>query len=110
MSGGTGSDLVTDPNITAPDAGRPISGAGIPSNACVGPVTDNGPRFDTAATGSSTPTNPANKAYFGSFQVVDCTSNAPQPLTGAVTSVTLAAETTADRPAVLVDHRDAGWR
>ncbi len=98
VSGGTGSDFVTDPGITAPDAGRPISGSGIPDNACVGPVTDNGPRFDTAPTGSSTATNPADKAYFGSFQVVDCTTNAPQALTGDVTSVTLAAETTATDP------------
>lgn len=98
VSGGTGSNVITDPAITAPDAGRPISGTGIPANACVGPVTDTGPRFDTAPTGSSTATNPANKAYFGSFQVVDCTSNAPLALSDAVTSVSFPAETTANDP------------
>ena len=43
-------------------------------------------------------TNPADKAYIGTFQVVDCTSNAIEPLTGAVTSVTFAAETNATDP------------
>ena len=38
-------------------------------------------------------TNPANKAYVGTFQVVDCTTNAVDVLTDAVTTVTLAAET-----------------
>jgi hypothetical protein len=100
VSGGIGSDVITDPGITAPDAGRAISGAGIPANACVGPVTDAGPRFDTTSnTGSTkTLTNPANKAYIGTFDVVDCTSNAIEPLTGAVSSVTLAAETSEDDP------------
>jgi hypothetical protein len=44
------------------------------------------------------PTNPANKAYVGSFEVVDCTTNAVDVLTGAVTGVTLAAETAATDP------------
>ena len=85
MSGSAGSDVITDPTITAPDAGRPISGTGIPANACVGPVTDTGPRFDTvsSAAPAKAPTNPANKAYIGTFQVVDCTSNAVDVLTGA---------------------------
>ena len=99
--GGTiGSDVVTDPAVTAPDAGRPISGTGIPANACVGPVTDSGPRFDTASSAAATKpvTNPADKAYIGTFQVVDCTSNAIEPLTGAVTSVTFAAETNTTDP------------
>ena len=100
VGGSIGSDVVTDPAITAPDAGRAISGAGIPANACVGPVTDAGPRFDTVSSAATTKpaTNPANKAYIGTFQVVDCTSNAVVPLTGAVTSVTLAAETNATDP------------
>ena len=102
VSGSAGSDVITDPSITAPDAGRPISGAGIPANACVGPVSDAGPRFDTvssAASSSTRPvTNPANKAYIGTFEVVDCTSNSVQPLSGAVASVSFAAETTATDP------------
>ena len=102
VSGSTGSDVITDPSITAPDAGRPVSGAGIPANACVGPVSDAGPRFDTvstAAPSSTRPaTNPADKAYIGSFEVVDCTTNAVEPLTGAVTSVSFPAETTSTDP------------
>jgi hypothetical protein len=100
VSGAVGSDVVTDPSITAPDAGRSISGAGIPANACVGPVTDGGPRFDTVSSAAAVKaaTNPANKAYIGTFEVVDCTSNAVEPLTAAVTSVALAAETNATDP------------
>ena len=100
VSGAIGSDVITDPAITAPDAGRPISGAGIPANSCVGPVTDGGPRFDTVSSAASVKdaTNPGNKAYIGTFDVVDCTSNAVEPLSGAVTSVTFAAETAATDP------------
>jgi hypothetical protein len=98
VSGSAGNDVITDPAILAPDAGRAISGTGIPDNACVGPVTDSGPRFDTAPTGSHTATNPADKAYTGSFEVVDCTTNNVDTLTTAVTSVTLAAETSATDP------------
>ena len=100
VSGAIGGDMITDPSITAPDAGRPISGTGIPVNACVGPVTDTGARFDTVSSANpvKAPTNPANKAYIGSFEVVDCTSNNVDVLTGAVTSVHLAAETNATDP------------
>jgi Phosphoesterase family len=100
VSGSTKTNLVVDPSITAPDAGRPISGTGIPANACVGPVTDAGPRFDTASSASATKpsTNPANKAYYGSFQLVDCTTGNPDAVSGDVTSVQFAAETTASDP------------
>jgi hypothetical protein len=100
VNGAIGSDVITDPSITAPDAGRLISGAGIPANACVGPVTDAGPRFDTVSSAASVKgaTNPANKAYIGTFEVVDCTTNAVEPLAAAVTSVTFAAETNATDP------------
>ncbi|MBV9661534.1 MAG: hypothetical protein JO337_10285 [Acidimicrobiales bacterium] len=102
VSGAAGSDVITDPSILAPDAGRSISGTGIPANACVGPVTDAGPRTDTvsssAASSSRPVTNPANKAYIGTFQVVNCATNQVQPLSGAVTSVTFAAETSATDP------------
>jgi hypothetical protein len=100
VSGSPGSDVVTDPSITAPDAGRAITGTGIPANACVGPVSDSGPRFDTVSSANPTKatTNPANKAYIGTFQVVDCTSNNVEPLTDNVTSVQFAAETNATDP------------
>jgi hypothetical protein len=100
VGGSIGSDVITDPAVTAPDAGRGISGTGIPANACVGPVSDAGPRFDTASSAAATKpaTNPSDKAYIGTFQVVDCTSNAVEPLTGAVTGVTYAAETNATDP------------
>jgi hypothetical protein len=100
VGGSIGSDVITDPAITAPDAGRSISGTGIPANACVGPVTDAGPRFDTASSAAATKpaTNPGNKAYIGTFEVVDCTTNSVEPLAGPVTSVTFAAETNATDP------------
>jgi hypothetical protein len=102
VSGSSGSDVITDPSILAPDAGRPISGAGIPANACVGPVTDAGPRTDTVSSTASSATrpatNPADKAYIGTFEVVDCTSNNVEPLTGTVTSVGFAAETSSTDP------------
>ncbi|MGN6605770.1 MAG: alkaline phosphatase family protein [Jatrophihabitans sp.] len=102
VGGITGTNTVIDPNITAPDAGRRIVDGtpGFAANSCVGPVTDAGPRFDTGSTAAATKpaSNPANKAYVGSFQVVDCTTNAPVALAGDVASVTLAAETPANDP------------
>jgi hypothetical protein len=100
VSGSAGSDVITDPAILAPDAGRPISGAGIPDNACVGPVTDAGPRFDTASSAAATKpaTNPADKAYIGTFEVVDCTSNAVLPLSDTVSSISFPAETAKTDP------------
>ncbi len=100
VGGISGTNTVIDPNIVAPDAGRPITGAGIPANACVGPVTDAGPRFDTGSSSAATKpaSNPADKAYVGSFQVVDCTTNNAAALTGDVSSVTLAAETPGTDP------------
>jgi hypothetical protein len=101
VSGSAGSEVITDPQILAPDAGRPITGAGIPANACVGPVTDSGPRTDTVSSTAKSgqpATNPADVAYIGTFQVVDCTTNAVEPLTGDVTSVSFAAETAATDP------------
>lgn len=95
-------NVIVDPAVTAPDAGRTVIGTGIPANSCVGAVSDTGPRFDTvssAAAASSRPaSNPGDKAYVGSFQVVTCgTSTSVGALTG-VTSVTLGAETTATDP------------
>ncbi|HEV7203368.1 MAG TPA: alkaline phosphatase family protein [Jatrophihabitans sp.] len=100
VGGITGTNTIIDPNVTAPDAGRSITGTGIPANACVGPVTDAGPRFDTGSTSAPVKpaSNPADKAYVGSFQVVDCTTNSAAALTGDVPSVTLAAETSATDP------------
>ncbi len=100
VSGSSGGASVIDPNITAPDAGRQISGAGIPANACVGPVTDSGPRFDTASSAATTKpaSNPANKAYYGSFKLVDCTTGNPETLSGAVTSIQFTAESAASDP------------
>ena len=112
VSGGSGSNTVIDPSIIAPDAGRPISGAGIPANACVGPVTDAGPRFDTVSSASATKpaTNPANKAYVGSFQVVDCTTGQRRHADRRRHERARRRGDHRDRPAVLVDDRDAGRR
>ena len=90
-TGGPGSNLITDPNVLAPDAGRSVTGTNIPSGAFVGPVYDTGPVFDPAPSASG------NKAYAGSFQLVDAHGTALFP-TGPVSGVTLGAETPASDP------------
>ncbi len=86
VSGGSGSDVVTDPSITAPDAGRAITGDGHPRE-CLRRTGDRcrarASTRSAAPPRSRRPTNPANKAYIGTFEVVDCTSNAVDVLTGA---------------------------
>jgi hypothetical protein len=98
VSGGTTSNVITDPNVLAPDAGRSLTGTNIPAGSFVGPVSDTGPNFATVGAGqTANPANPANKAYTGTFQLVDGSNNPVTP-TGPVTSVIYGAETAATDP------------
>jgi hypothetical protein len=99
INGGTGGSTIVDPAILATDAGRPVSGTNIPAGSLVGPVSDTGPVFNTVANGTTNtnPSNPLNKAYQGSFQLVDASGNPVTP-TGLVNSITFPAETAANDP------------
>jgi hypothetical protein len=97
VSGGTSGNVITDPNVIGPDAGRTVTGTNIPAGSFVGSVSDTGPRFDTTAPGAPNASNPANKAYVGTFQLVDASNNPVTP-TGPVSSVVLGAETAANDP------------
>ncbi len=112
VSGSSGSNIITDPSILAPDAGRPITGTGIPSNACVGPVTDTGPRFDTVSSASATkaPTNPANKAFVGNVPGGGLHHQRGRRAHRRRDERELRRGDCRDRPAPVVHDRDAGWR
>ena len=100
VSGTDAGAQIIDPSILATDAGRPVSGTNIPAGALVGPVTDSGPIFNTVSSAAGTTPaagNPANKAYQGSFQLVDASGNPLSP-TGPVNSVSFPAETAANDP------------
>jgi Phosphoesterase family len=85
-----GSSTIADNSAVATDAGRPVTGNGIPAGAFVGQVTDT----------PSTPTVPAQNgglADTGSFTLVDGSGN-PLPTTGPVSGVTLGGRTAATDP------------
>ena len=82
VTGGTGSNVISDNSILADDTGRGVTGTNIPANSFIGAVTDTGPDFPTTNTGSVTT---------GSFQLVS-QNGSPVAPTGPVTSVTLSAE------------------
>jgi hypothetical protein len=88
------SSTIDDNSIQINSEGRSVSGAGIPSGAFVGQVTDS----PATATTCSTCT-PAGAAYTGSFELVDANGN-PLTTTAAGTSETimLGAESAADDP------------
>jgi hypothetical protein len=90
----SGVSTIYDPSITATDAGRAVSGAGIPAGAFVGSVTD-APTTAASATDS---------AVTGFFTLVDASGNALDTI-GPVSGVMLAARTTANDP--LYDATDA---
>jgi hypothetical protein len=88
------SPTIIDPSIIATDAGRSVTGAGIPAGAFVGQVTD-------------TPTVPASASdpgEVGFFTLVNSTGQALDT-TAAVSGVTLGARTPATDP--LYDATDA---
>jgi hypothetical protein len=82
VTGGPGSNVITDPSITAIDTGREVTGANIPANSFVGAVTNTGPEFPATNTGAVTT---------GSFQLVSQNGSPVDP-TGPVASITLSAE------------------
>ena len=82
VTGGSGSNVISDNAILADDTGREVTGTNIPANSFVGAVTNTGPLFPTTNTGSATT---------GSFQLVSQNGSPVDP-TGTVTSITLSAE------------------
>ncbi len=82
VTGGPGSNVISDNSILADDTGREVTGPNIPANSFVGAVTDTGPDFPTTNTGSATT---------GSFQLVSQDGSPADP-TGPVTGITLSAE------------------
>jgi hypothetical protein len=81
-----GSNVIADNSIVATDAGRSISGAGVPAGAYVGQVTDT-PVTATGPKGSS-----GGFVDTGSFTLVG-SSGQPMVTTAAVSGVVLGAET-----------------
>jgi len=82
VTGGSGSNVISDNSIVADDTGREVTGTNIPANSFVGAVSDTGPDFPTTNTGLATT---------GSFQLVSQNGSPVDP-TGPVTSITLSAE------------------
>src|SRR5208283_2090372 len=82
VTGGTGSNVITDPSILSDDTGRAVTGTDVPANSFVGTVTNTGPLFPTTSAGSATT---------GSFQLVGQNGSPVDP-TGPVSSITLSAE------------------
>ena len=82
VTGGNGSNVITDPSILSDDTGRAVTGTNIPANSFVGAVTNTGPLFPTTSTGSATT---------GAFQLVGQNGSPVDP-TGPVGSITLSAE------------------
>jgi hypothetical protein len=82
ITGGPGSNVISDNSILADDTGREVTGTNIPANSFVGAVTDTGPDFPTTSTGSATT---------GSFQLVSQNGSPVDPA-GPLTSITLSAE------------------
>src|SRR6201999_207900 len=92
-----GSTTIADNAIVSTDAGRAVTGVGIPAGAFVGPVSDT---FVTA----TAPSQSGGLADTGSFTLVDASKN-PMKTTAAVSSIVLAARTATDDP--LFDATDA---
>ena len=82
VTGGTGSNVITDPSILANDTGRAVTGTNIPANSFVGAVTNTGPEFPTTPTGAVTT---------GSFDLVGQDGSPVDP-TGPLSGITLSAE------------------
>jgi hypothetical protein len=82
VTGGPGSNVISDTSILADDTGREVTGTSIPANSFVGAVTDTGPDFPATSTGSATT---------GSFQLVTQDGSPASPA-GPLTTITLSAE------------------
>ena len=86
-----GSATVNDNSAVATDAGRTVTGTGIPAGAYVGAVTDT-PKTATGPRGTA-----GGTVDTGSFTLVDSGGNSLQT-SGAVSGVTLGARTPATDP------------
>jgi len=91
-------DMIQDPSITKIDQGRGVTGNGIPAGAYVGRVRN------TPTTAAAPNGMPGGAVDVGTFELVDSQGH-PMDVTGPVTGVTLAAETSATDP--LYDASDA---
>ncbi len=85
-----GSTTIADNAIVATDAGRTVTGSGIPAGAFVGQVTD-------TPTTATAPNQSGGFVDIGSFTLVDSSGN-PLPTSGAVSSVVLGARTSSTDP------------
>jgi hypothetical protein len=85
-----GSSTIDDNTIVATDAGRTVTGTGIPTGAFVGQVTD-------TPTTATAPSQSGGFVDIGSFTLVDASGN-PLTTTGAVSGVVLGARTAASDP------------
>ncbi len=93
-----GSSTILDNAVVATDAGRAVTGTGIPAGAFVGQVTD------TPVVGGTTPSQSGGIADTGSFTLVDA-SGLPLNTTAAVSGVTVVQRNASDDP--LYDATDA---
>jgi hypothetical protein len=91
-TGSASSSTIDDNSIQINEEGRSVTGTNIPAGSFVGQVTDT-PATATAASGAT----PPGVAYTGSFVLVNAAGTPVEP-TGAVTSITLGAESAADDP------------
>ena len=89
-SAAAGSSTIADNAIVATDAGRSVTGTGIPTGALVGQVTD-------APTTATAPAQSGGLVDIGSFTLVDGSGN-PLVTTGAVSGVVLGARSPATDP------------
>jgi hypothetical protein len=92
-SAASGVSLIADNAVLADDAGRAVTGTGIPAGAFLGTVTDT----------PVTATSPTGSVDTGTFALIDSHGN-PLQTTAPVSSVTLGAETAATDP--LLDATD----
>ena len=93
----SGSTVIADNSIVSTDKGRGVTGTGIPAGAQVGTVTD------TPVTATA-PSQSGGTVDTGSFTLVN-SAGQPIPATGAVSGITLGADTAATDP--LFDFGDA---
>ena len=92
-----GATTIADNSITALDKGRAVTGAGIPAGAYVGAV-------DNSFVNATAPSSAGGFVITGSFALVNATGQ-PLATTGAVSGITVAAETPQTDP--LYDATDA---
>jgi Phosphoesterase family len=96
-SAAAGATAIVDNSITALDKGRAVSGTGIPAGAYVGAVNN-------SFVNATAPSSAGGFVITGSFALVDA-SGQPLATTGAVSGITVAAETPQTDP--LYDATDA---